>query len=196
MRKVVLTMYEDYQYQNVKRCVDQNGNFKRLCCQLHCSERTGRRKIAGYKLYGKAFFQHKNHFHKPASAIPESVRAEILQIYNADFYDANFTHFHELLRQSHPHIQVSLSFLRNLFKSEDILSPKARRKTVRALKKKQASHTDPDAESPSLQIQTPYRGCSSSSQTCAFQVCRRDRIPRCFSSSLVCRHHYQSSCRH
>jgi hypothetical protein len=30
MRKVVLTMYEDYQYQKVKNCVDQNGNFKRL----------------------------------------------------------------------------------------------------------------------------------------------------------------------
>lgn len=155
MRKVVLTMREDHQYQRVKRFVDQNGNFKRLCCQLHCSERTGRRKIAGYKQYGKAFFQHKNHFHKPASAIPESVREEILRIYNADYYDANFTHFHELLHQSHPHIHVSLSFLRCLFKSEDILSPKARRKTVRELKRKQASTAKPDAESPSLQIQTP-----------------------------------------
>ena len=93
--------------------------------------------MAGYKLYGKAFFRHKNHFHKPASAIPQSLRSEILRIYNSDYYDANFSHFHELLRQNYPHIQVSLSFLRNLFKSQEILSPKARRKTVRALKKKQ-----------------------------------------------------------
>ena len=90
MRKAVLTMYEDYQYQKVKNCVDQNGNFKRLCCQLHCSQRTGRRKMAGYKLHGKAFFRHKNHFHKPASAIPESLRSQILQIYHTDYYDANF----------------------------------------------------------------------------------------------------------
>ena len=34
MRKVVLTMYENHQYQKVKRCVDQNGNFMRLCCQV------------------------------------------------------------------------------------------------------------------------------------------------------------------
>ena len=155
MRKVVLTMYEDYQYQKVKNCVDQSGNFKRLCCQLHCSQRTSRRKIAGYKLHGKAFFRHKNHFHKPASAIPESLRLQILQIYHTDYYDANFSHFHELLRQNYPHIHVSLSFLRNLFKSQDILSPKARRKTVRALKKKQAGHTDPHSDPQSLQIQIP-----------------------------------------
>ena len=155
MRKVVLTMYEDHQYQIVKSCVDQNGNFNRLCSQLHCSVRTGRRKMAGYKQFGKAFFHHKNHFHKPASTIPDALRMEILQIYNTHYYDANFTHFHELLRQSHPHIQVSLSFLRNLFKSKDILSPKARRKTVRALKKKLAHPTDPDAESSSLRTLLP-----------------------------------------
>ena len=51
--------------------------------------------MAGYNPHGKAFFRHKNHFHKPASAIPESLRSQILQIYNADYYDAKFSHFHE-----------------------------------------------------------------------------------------------------
>jgi hypothetical protein len=137
MRKVELTMEENYQYEKVKRFTEENGNFKRLCKDLECSLRTARRKVKGYREEGKAFFHHGNHDHKPSTTIGQATRDEIIRVYNRDYYDANFTHFHELLERYHPEIpKVSISTLRNIFKEVDILSPKAWKSTKKALRKK------------------------------------------------------------
>lgn len=134
MRKVILTMTEEYEYQQVKRHVDQGGNFKNLCIKLCCSERTARRKIAGYRKEGRAFFRHKNHDNKPATTIPSEVKDEIISLYNQIYFDANFKHFKELLERLHPDVQrVSLSSLRNIMKDNDLLSPLAWRSTRKKL---------------------------------------------------------------
>ena len=137
MRKVILTMAEHDRYTIIKNLVDNNGNKKRAAIKLGCSERTIYRYIAGYKAKGKEFFCHGNHKHKPITTIPQSIRQDIIQIYNSLYYDANFIHFHELLRRYHPEIPlISLSTLRNIFKECDILSPKAHKETQRNLRKK------------------------------------------------------------
>lgn len=156
MRKVLLTMKEQYSYEIVKDYVDHHKerNFKRLCLRLGCSERTARRKIAGYKAEGKAFFSHKNHLHKPATTISESTRKSIIDIYNKDYYDANFKHFHEHLEKLHPEICPSLSTLRNIFAEVDILSPKAHKSTKRKLRKKDKLKASPITE-PVMLLKTP-----------------------------------------
>ena len=70
MRKVILTMNEEFTYRHIKRFIDQGGNFNTLCLKLDCSTRTARRKIAGYREEGRAFFRHGNHDNKPGSTIP------------------------------------------------------------------------------------------------------------------------------
>ncbi len=130
-------MKEQYQYKLIKAYVEKGGNFHSLCLKLGCSKRTARRKIAGYRKFGKAFFRHKNHDKKPRSTISEETKTEIIKLYNSYYYDTNFTHFYELLNSRHPEIpKVSLSSLRNIFQEVDILSPKAWRRTKKALKNK------------------------------------------------------------
>ena len=160
MRKVVLTVSEDYTYQIIKDFVHhrKDRNFNRLCLKLGCSKRTAQRKIAGYKRDGKEFFHHKNHHNKPANTISKEVREKIVSIYNTQFYDANFTHFRELLMRYYPEIPtVSLSTIRNIFKEVDILSPKAHKATKRRLKqkdKKQLSLKEP------IQFEQPQESTS------------------------------------
>ena len=164
MRKVELTMTEQVIYEIVKDFVDhrEERNFKRLCLKLQCSKRTAQRKIAGYNLYGKAYFRHKNHDRKPARTIPDEIRAAIISLYNTYYPTANFIHFSELLPRNHPDIPaVSLSSLRNIFKEADILSPKSHKKTIRALRKKTTARTTdtppvPTAATPPAECEHPH----------------------------------------
>lgn len=165
MRKVVLTMSEDYTYQIIKDFVHhrEERNFNRLCVKLGCSKRTAQRKIAGYKRDGKEFFRHKNHQNKPSRTISKEIREQIVSIYNTRFYDANFTHFRQLLMKHHPEIPVvSLSTIRNIFKEVDILSPKARKATRRRLMKKDTNQVVA-VEAP-IQLEQPQESTSPHSR--------------------------------
>lgn len=159
LRKVILTMKEEYEYQQIKRYVDQSGNFKALCIRLDCSERTARRKVAGYRKEGRGFFRHKNHDKKPASTISREKKEEIIELYNKLYFDANFTHFKFLLQRNHPTLKdISLSSIRNIMKENDILSPLAWKKTKKNLKLKEKTENikmpsiDLKIEKPSISI--------------------------------------------
>jgi hypothetical protein len=149
-------MNEDFTYRYIKQFVEQGGNFHALCLKLDCSDRTAHRKIAGYRKEGKAFFRHGNHDHRPTTTISSEVRKQILLLYNQLYFDANFTHFHELLARNHPQIpSLSLSSLRNIFRVEDLLSPKAWKRTRKALSQKDKLTSPPGLVSlacPSLSI--------------------------------------------
>lgn len=133
MRKVVLTMTEEFKYQVIKKLVETNGNKNTAELKLGCTRRTVNRMIKGYIKEGKAFFQHGNKGRKPVNAIEEALEQRILTLYDNKYYDANFTHFAEKLKKSEG-ITVSKIFLRELFLNEGILSPLATRATKKKLK--------------------------------------------------------------
>jgi hypothetical protein len=174
LRKVILTMNEEFTYRHVKRYVDQGGNFNALCMKLDCSERTARRKIAGYREEGRTFFRHGNHDNKPKSTIPYEVKQKIVSLYNQHYFDANFIHFHELLQRNHPEIPtISLSSIRNIFKDIDILSPKAWKRTRKALKAKdkvvKIASEDVLVKSPSVSLEPhPRREKSRYAGECVY----------------------------
>ena len=114
MRKVVLTMTEYAKYRIIKKLVETNGNKNRAAIELGCSRRHVNRLIKGYKEKGKAFFVHGNRGRKPVNAIGNDVREEILTLYDNKYYEANFSHYAELL-EKYEGIAVSKSFLRELF---------------------------------------------------------------------------------
>ncbi|MGL5915905.1 MAG: hypothetical protein ACRCZG_06555, partial [Culicoidibacterales bacterium] len=58
---------------------------------------------------------------------------EIMNLYTQKYSDANFTHFCELLAKNE-NIIISSTTIRNWLFAQDILSPKARRKTIKKLK--------------------------------------------------------------
>lgn len=133
MRKVQLTVNQNKIYQLVKRCVEENGNRRRLALQLGCSERTVRRYVKGYQQHGKAFFVHRNQGRQPATTIEPTLRHFILTLYKDHYSDASFAHFHDLLKANHPELDVpSLSCIRFWMKQEKIISPYAFKATVRA----------------------------------------------------------------
>ena len=157
MRKVSLTMTNHYTYTLVKQYVENGGSVKRLTARLNKSERTVYRYIKGYKEHGKAFFVHGNTGRKPVTTIPGEIKKHIIEIYNSSLYDTNFTHFYEIHQEEYPqYAHISLSTIRNIFKKEDLPSPKARRSTLKALRRKlKLQEKEGAADIPDMLIEEP-----------------------------------------
>lgn len=132
MRKVNLRMNEQFKYDVIKKLVDSNGNKKNAAIKLNCSLRTVNRLIFKYKSEGKQGFVHKNRNRKPASTIPVVLKNHVIDLYLTKYAGANLFHFSQLLAK-HEDIHVSDTTINSWLRERDILSPKARRKTVNAL---------------------------------------------------------------
>ena len=126
-------MGEERKYEIIKRLVEEDGNKDRAAMTLGISRRQVNRLIKKYQEVGKAAFIHGNRGRKPATTIPETTRNAILDLYRTKYYDANFTHFTEILRRVEG-IDVSESAVRSILDSAYILSPrvtKAKKKRVK-----------------------------------------------------------------
>ena len=151
MRKVNLRMNEQYKYEVIKKLVDTHGNKKNAAIKLNCSVRTIDRLIIRYKAEGKTGFIHKNRNRQPISAFPVEVKNKVIDLYRTKYSGANLLHFSQLLAKKED-IHVSDTTINYWLRSCDILSPKARRKTVNTLnaelrKRKKAAKTKKEAAS-------------------------------------------------
>ena len=150
IRKVDLRMDEQQKYEVIKKLVDTNGNKARAALTLGISKRQVDRLIAAYKENGKAAFVHGNRGRKPAITTSEEVRNTVVDLYRTKYYEANFTHFTELLAK-HEGITLSVSAVTNFLEAEHILSPrvtKAKKKRVKREleKKKEEAKTKKEAD--------------------------------------------------
>jgi len=146
-------MKDQQAYEIIKELVDHSGNKSRAALTLSCSKRTIDRHIAGYKAEGKAYFIHGNQGRQPAHALDEEVKADIRDLYLSKYYDANFAHFTELLEREEG-IAVSESTVRNILSNEEVLSPKANRKTRREVAKRlKAALAETKSKKEAAQIQ-------------------------------------------
>ena len=136
MRKVELRMNEQKKYEVIKELVDHNGNKNRASKKLGISRRQIDRLIIKYKENGKSAFIHGNRSKKPANALDNSISEDIILLYKTKYYDFNFCHFNEFLKKDE-NIDVSYDFIYKNLTKAGILSPKARKKTKRMVKKKQ-----------------------------------------------------------
>lgn len=139
IRKVELRMEEQQKYDVIKKLVDTNGNKDRAALTLGISRRQVNRLIAAYKEKGKAAFVHGNRGIKPAITTSDEVRNTVVALYRTKYYEANFTHFTELLAR-HEGIKLSVSAVTNFLEAERILSPrvtKAKKKRVKRELEKQ-----------------------------------------------------------
>ena len=123
IRKVELTMDEQKKYEVIKKLVDENGNKSRAALTLGLTPRHINRLVKAYKEKGKAAFVHGNRGRKPSTTIPDDIRANIIDLYQSKYYDANFVHFTELL-EVHEQIKVSVGTVSSILEAEYILSPK------------------------------------------------------------------------
>lgn len=134
IKKVALNLDEEKKYEIIKRLLEDNGNKDRAAMELGVTKRHINRMINGYKSHGKAYFIHGNRGRKPATTIPADDRATILDLYRTKYYDANFTHFTELL-ECFEGIQLSPSTVASILEADFILSPRATRAKKKRLKK-------------------------------------------------------------
>ena len=136
MKEVKLRMNEQEKYNVIKELVDHNGNKNRASKKLGLSRRQIDRLIIKYKEKGKAGFVHGNRTRRPINAFDNSISEDIILLYKNKYQDWNFYHFKEFL-ESNENIKVSYNFIYKSLTKDDILSPKARRKTKREFKKEQ-----------------------------------------------------------
>lgn len=134
MRKVELRMNEMRKYEIIKKLVETNGNKKRAATKLNCTIRTINRLIKKYKDLGKEGFIHGNRNRIPSTAIPLDVRNKIVALYINEYTNANYTHFCELVEEDLGY-KISPTTLTKWLYDEDLISPKAHRKTKKKLKK-------------------------------------------------------------
>ena len=118
----------------IKKLVETNGNKKRAAIKLGCSTRTINRLIIKYKTQGKAAFVHGNRGRLPSKTIALGIKNKIIKLYIDEFSDANFTHFCEIIYEDY-NIKISDTTLNKWLREENIISPKARKKTKKLLKK-------------------------------------------------------------
>ena len=133
MRKVELRMNEENKYQIIKKLVETNGNKKRAALKLNCTVRTINRLIIKYKTDGKQAFVHGNRGRLPSTTIPLDMKSKIVSLYINEYSNANFSHFCEIVQREFD-IKISDTTLNKWLRDEDIISPKARRRTKKQLK--------------------------------------------------------------
>lgn len=86
------------------------------------SERQIYRKKKNYKLFGIESIPHKSRNKPNGKGYPISLKDNILNIYNNEYYGWNFYHFNDTLEDNH-NIHVSDTFIYNLLTSNGIQSP-------------------------------------------------------------------------
>ncbi|MDR0489957.1 MAG: ISNCY family transposase [Oscillospiraceae bacterium] len=128
-------MNDQVAYEVIKELADHGGNKERAALTLGCTRRTIDRHIAGYRAEGKAYFIHGNRGRQPSHALEESKKSDIRDLYLNKYYDTNFAHFAELLGRFE-NIHISESAVRNILSAEEVLSPRATRRTRREFKKR------------------------------------------------------------
>lgn len=134
MRKVELTMKEQEKYEVIKCVVDGNMSKHTAEFKLGLGRRQINRLINSYKQSGKETFRHKSRGRKSSNATSEKLKKKICDLYMSDNYcEANFQHFTELLEEHHK-IKLSRTTIAGILRADDIISPKAHRKTKRAFK--------------------------------------------------------------
>ena len=142
-------MDEQKKYEVIKHLVDNGGNKERAAMTLGITKRQVNRLIKAYKEKGKSAFLHGNRGRKPATTIAQEIRQDVVDLYRTKYYDANFTHFTELL-QKHEGITLSLSTVTSVLEASAIFSPRVtkakRRRIIKQLEEeKQAAKTKKEA---------------------------------------------------
>ncbi|MDO4805169.1 MAG: ISNCY family transposase [Lachnospiraceae bacterium] len=143
-------MNEQHKYEIIKKLVESKGNKNAAALKLGITRRQVNRLIKAYKEKGKEAFVHGNRGRKPSRTTSDDVRQDVIDLYRTKYFDANFTHFTELLHE-HEGIKLSVSCVASILEAENILSPRVTKAKKKRVKKqleveKEAARTRKEAE--------------------------------------------------
>ena len=111
-----------------------NGTKSELAASIQLGKtiKTVKRKMIRYQEFGIDGIIHGNSGKTPVNALNHE---QIFALYKNKYFDFNITHFCEKLSENEG-IKVSEATVRNIFKENDVVSIKAKKKTKANLKKK------------------------------------------------------------
>jgi transposase len=127
MKEAVTLSVQDQRRLKVLEELDQGHYTAGQAAQLWgCSLRHMRRRLAQYRQDHLTSLPHGNRGRRPAHALPEDLRQEVLALTREQYQDYNNHHLQEVLAQDH-RLFLSVSSLRRLRLQAGLPSPRKRR---------------------------------------------------------------------
>ena len=118
---------EKLKYKTIIKIINGKLDKKKASIIIGCSERRINQLINIYKKEGKNGFIHKSKNKVPINKLDINFRDKIINLYNNKYFDFNFTHFREKLRDEEE-IILPYGTLYNILSEAGIKSPKKNRK--------------------------------------------------------------------
>ena len=112
----------------IRKVINKEMTIKEATCELGLSRQQIHRLINVYKKEGESGFAHKNRGKTPSNKIDCKIIEEIQQLYLDDFYDYNYEHFLEEIKDRY---SISYPSLYRCLSSDDIISPLAHKETIK-----------------------------------------------------------------
>ena len=112
----------------IRKVISKEMTIKEATCELGLSRQHIHRLINIYKKEGESGFAHKNRGKTPSNKIDCKIIEEIQQLYLDDFYDHNYEHFLEEIKDRY---SISYPSLYRCLSSDDIISPLAHKETIK-----------------------------------------------------------------
>ena len=112
----------------IRKVISKEMTIKEATCELGLSRQHIHRLINIYKKEGESGFAHKSRGKTPSNKIDCKIIEEIQQLYLDDFYDHNYEHFLEEIKDRY---SISYPSLYRCLSSDDIISPLAHKETIK-----------------------------------------------------------------
>ena len=131
---------ENEKYNIIEKVVNGTMTRKEAMCELKKSRQQIYRLIKLYYSEGKEGFIHGNRGKNNPNKINENLIKKLEELYLEDCYDFNFEQFYE--EEIFGKYDISYDVMLKRFTSDDIISPLAHKKTVKAYNEKMKSVID------------------------------------------------------
>ena len=123
-----MTEKEMKKLNTIKKILGGECTKKEAVENLGITTRQIDRLILKYKNDGDAGFIHKSRGKESKRKISENIKEEIVNLYITEYFDYNFTHFYEEIREKY---QLSPKSIDNILNEADIISPEAQHETIK-----------------------------------------------------------------
>ena len=123
-----MTEKEMKKLNTIKKILGGECTKKEAVESLGITTRQIDRLILKYKNDGETGFIHKSRGRESKKKVSENIKQEIVNLYITEYFDYNFTHFYEEIREKY---KLSRKTISAILSEADIISPEAQHKTVR-----------------------------------------------------------------
>lgn len=122
-----LTEKEKLKLNEIKKVIIGESTKQEASDNLGITIRQIYRLILKYKNEGEMGFIHKGRGKESKKKTSENIKEEIINLYITEYFDYNFTHFYEEIRDKY---SLSRRAISTILSEADILSPEAQHKTI------------------------------------------------------------------